>query len=88
MAKFAKFLIENKDSEYGKSLIKRGFDLFIERQVLQFTDAREVPIHFVGSISYYLKNELIECLSKYNLQAGNIIRKPIEGLLKHHQENL
>ena len=77
LAKFAKFLIE-----------KRGFDLFIERQILQFTDAAEVPIHFVGSISYYLKDELIECLNKYNLQAGNIIRKPIEGLLKHHQENL
>ena len=88
LAKFAKFLIENKDSDYGKSLIKRGFDLFIERQILQFTDAKEVPIHFVGSISYYLKDELIECLNKYNLQAGNIIRKPIEGLLKHHQENL
>ena len=36
LAKFASFLIENKDSDYGKSLIKRGFDLFIERQILQF----------------------------------------------------
>lgn len=88
LAKFAKFLIKNKDSKYGKSLIKRGFDLFIERQILQFKDAKEVPIHFVGSISYYLKDELIECLTKYDLKAGNIIRKPIEGLLKYHQENL
>ena len=88
LAKFARFLIENKDSKYGKSLIKRGFDLFIERQILQFNDAKEIPIHFVGSISYYLKNELIECLGKHNLHAGNIIRKPIEGLLKYHQENL
>ena len=88
LAKFARFLIENKNSKYGKSLIKRGFDLFIERQILQFSDAKEIPIHFVGSISYYLKNELIECLSNYNLHAGNIIRKPIEGLLKYHQENL
>ena len=88
LAKFAKFLIENKDSKYGKSLIKRGFDLFIERQILQFNDAREVPIHFVGSISFYLKDQLIECLKNYNLTAGKIIRKPIEGLLKYHQENL
>ena len=29
-----------------------------------------------------------ECLDKYNLRAGNIIRKPIDGLLKYHQENL
>ncbi|MAV65914.1 MAG: N-acetylglucosamine kinase [Flavobacteriaceae bacterium] len=88
LAKFAKFLIENNDSKYGKSLIKRGFNLFIERQILQFTDACEVPIHFVGSISFYLKDQLIECLKNYNLTAGKIIRKPIEGLLKYHQENL
>ena len=88
LAKFARFLIENKDSEYGKSLIKRGFDLFIERQILQFSDATEVPIHFVGSISFYLKDQLIECLKNYNLKAGTIIRKPIDGLLKYHQENL
>jgi len=60
LATFAKFLINNKDSDYGQSLIKRGFNLFIERQILQFSDASEIPIHFVGSISYYLKKELEE----------------------------
>ena len=48
----------------------------------------ETPIHFVGSISFYLKEELKECLSKYGLSAGNIIRKPIDGLLKYHQKKL
>ena len=81
-------MINNKDSNYCQSLIKRGFDLFIERQILQFIDAKEIPIHFVGSISFYLKEELKECLSKYGLIAGNIIRKPIDGLLKYHQKKI
>ena len=88
LATFAKFLINNKDSIYGQSLIKRGFNLFIERQILQFADAKEVPVHFVGSISYYLKEELKECLKSHGLKAGNIIRKPIEGLLQFHQRKL
>ena len=88
LATFAKFLINNKDSKYSQSLIKRGFDLFIERQILQFSDAKLIPIHFVGSISFYLKDELIESLSKHGLRAGNIIRKPIEGLVKFHQKKL
>ena len=88
LATFAKFLIQNKDSDYGQSLIKRGFDLFIERQILQFENAKEVPIHFVGSISFYLKNELKRSLSNYGLQAGNIIRKPIDGLLEFHRMQL
>ena len=46
LATFAKFLINNKESDYGQLLIKRGFKLFIERQILQFKDAKEIPIHF------------------------------------------
>ena len=88
LATFAKFLINNKDSEYGQMLIKRGFNLFIERQILQFSDAKDIPIHFVGSISFYLKEELEECLKSHGLKAGNIIRKPIDGLLKFHQKKL
>ena len=88
LATFAKFLIHNKDSDYGQSLIKRGFDLFIERQILQFENAKEVPIHFVGSISFYLKDELKRSLSNYGLQEGNIIRKPIDGLLEFHRMQL
>lgn len=88
LATFAKFLIQNKNSKYCQSLIKRGFDLFIERQILQFNDAKEIPIHFVGSISFYLKDELKKCLKKYNLNPGNIIRKPIDGLLNFHKKQL
>ena len=88
LATFAKFLINNNDSEYAQSLIRKGFELFIENQILQFPDAKEVLIHFTGSISFYLREELESCLTKYNLKAGNIIRRPIEGLLNYHKENL
>ena len=88
LAKFAKFLINNKDSEYSQKLIRKGFKSFIERQILQFSDAKEVLIHFSGSISFYLKEELESCLKEYGLSAGNIIRRPIEGLLKYHQKSL
>ena len=84
LAKFARFLIENKDSKYAQQLIRRGMDIFITRQILQFTNAKEIPIHFTGSIAYYLKEELIECLNDHGLKAGNIIRRPIDGLLKYH----
>ena len=88
LAKFAKFLITNKDSEYSQALIKRGFESFIECQIMQFSDAKEVLVHFSGSISFYLKNELESCLNAYNLSVGNIIRRPIDGLLSYHRDIL
>ena len=84
LAKFARFLIENKESEYAQGLIKKGMNIFITRQILQFSNANDIAIHFTGSIAYYLKDELIECLNEHGLKAGNIIRRPIDGLLKYH----
>ncbi|MEC7877042.1 MAG: N-acetylglucosamine kinase, partial [Bacteroidota bacterium] len=83
----AKFLIENKSNQYCKDLIKKGLCLFIKNQILQFDNANKIPIHFVGSISYYLKDELEDCLKLYNLSIGNVLRKPIDGLVNYHKLN-
>lgn len=89
LATFARFLIENKDEPYCQELIKRGLSQFIEHQVvLQFPDAKEIPIHFVGSIGFYLQKELKEVLALYGLTAGKILKRPIDGLVSHHKETI
>lgn len=88
LAKFARFLIENKDSEYAQMLINKGLKLFIDKQILQFNDANDIPIHFIGSISYYLQDELKELFNEYGLSYGKILRRPIDGLLKYHISKL
>ena len=84
LAKFARFLIENKENKYAQKLIKKGMKLFVKRQILQFPNAKDLPIHFTGSIAYYLRDELTQVLKKHGLKAGNIIKRPIDGLLKYH----
>ncbi|KRO85892.1 MAG: N-acetylglucosamine kinase, partial [Cryomorphaceae bacterium BACL29 MAG-121220-bin8] len=85
LAKFAKFLVENKDLKYSKKLIKKGFNLFIENQIYQFENSNEFPLHFVGSISFYLKKNLEKVLKSKGLKIGKVIKKPIEGLVLYHQ---
>jgi N-acetylglucosamine kinase-like BadF-type ATPase len=51
LAKFARFLIENKENKYAQKLIKKGMKLFVKRQILQFPNAKDLPIHFTGSIA-------------------------------------
>ncbi len=88
LAKFAKFLIEHKDLEYCKELIQKGFNLFVKNQIKQFKDNEEIPLHFVGSIGFYLKTELELCLEKNGLKLGKVLRKPIDGLLKYHKSKI
>lgn len=86
LAQFAKFLITNKEHEYCQKLIRKGLKLFIEHQVLQFDNAHKVPVHFVGSIAFYLQDELKKLLIEYDLKIGKVLKRPIDGLVKYHKE--
>jgi N-acetylglucosamine kinase-like BadF-type ATPase len=88
LATFAKFVIIHKDEPYVQALIRKGLRLFIENQILQFENAKELPIHFIGSIAHFLKKELEEELQSFGLTMGNVLKKPIEGLVSYHQKHI
>ncbi|MGB0811289.1 MAG: N-acetylglucosamine kinase, partial [Flavobacteriaceae bacterium] len=87
LATFAKFVIVNKNDPYIQGLINKGLGLFIENQIMQFDNAKELPIHFIGSISYFLREELEAKLISYGFTMGKILKKPIEGLVSYHKSN-
>ena len=55
---------------------------------MQFELATKVPINFVGSIAYFLKDELVAVLERNDLIVGVIRQRPIEGLVEFHQETI
>ena len=87
LATFAKFLIKHKDTEFCKKFITEELESFIENYIKQFDNYKEVPIHFIGSIAFYLKDELSEALAKHNIKIGNVLRRPIDGLIAYHVLN-
>ncbi len=88
LAKFAKFLILHKDDPYMNKIIINGMRRFINHQIMQFENAKSIPIHFVGSIAFLLKKELNNVLKEFGLKMGNVVKRPIDGLVKYHVENL
>lgn len=87
LATFAKFLIQNKEHEFCRKIIFKGMKSFIKNYIKQFENCKEVPVNFVGSIAFYLKEELAEIFEKYELQLGNVLRRPIDGLIAYHVAN-
>jgi len=87
LATFAKFLIQHKEHEFCKKIIFKQMKSFIKNYIQQFENCKEVPVHFVGSIAFYLKDELAEIFEKYELQLGNVLRRPIDGLIAYHIAN-
>lgn len=84
LATFSKFLIKHKDNELFQKIIKNGVERFINHQILQFDNAKQVPIHFIGSISFFLKEEIKQALEEKGLTMGRIVQRPIEELVKYH----
>nr|WP_309758160.1 N-acetylglucosamine kinase [Flavobacterium sp.] len=87
LATFAKFLIQHKETEFCRKIILKGMKSFVKNYIKQFSNCKEVPVHFVGSIAFYLKEELQETFDKYELQLGNVLRRPIDGLIAYHIAN-
>ncbi len=84
LATFAKFLIKHKDNAFCKKYIVEEMELFVVNYIKQYKEASEVPVHFIGSIAFYLKAELQEMMDKHGLKLGNVLRRPIDGLIQYH----
>jgi N-acetylglucosamine kinase-like BadF-type ATPase len=84
LATFAKFLIKHKDTEFCQKHIYAEMEDFVENYIKQFDNYSQIPVHFVGSIAFYLVDELKEILSKHGIKVGNVLRRPIDGLIAYH----
>jgi N-acetylglucosamine kinase-like BadF-type ATPase len=84
LATFAKFLIVNKKSEFCQKIIFEDMEDFVENYIKQYENCYDVPINFIGSIAFYLKEELQIVLDKHGLKLGNVLRRPIDGLIDFH----
>ena len=85
LATFSRFLIKHKKVPLFQDIIAKGLDRFIKHQILQFEDAREIPIHFIGSISFFLKDEIERALKVHGLSMGIIVQRPIDELVNFHK---
>ncbi len=87
LATMSKFLIRHKDNDFCKKYIYSEMEDFVENYIKQFDNCYDVPVHFVGSIAFYLKDELTEILGKHNIKIGRVLRRPIDGLIEYHKLN-
>ncbi|RZJ67285.1 MAG: N-acetylglucosamine kinase [Flavobacterium sp.] len=87
LATFAKFLIQHKDHPFCKKLIFSAMEDFVELYIKQYDEHKTYPVHFIGSIAFYLREELREVLEKHKINLGNVLRRPIDGLIAYHSLN-
>jgi glucosamine kinase len=83
LASFARYVIENKKQYWAKSIIEECFQLYFDHQISFYQNHEYKVMYMVGSIAELLKEEFAQVASRNGYQVGNVVQKPIEGLIEY-----
>jgi|SRR6478609_1643523 len=86
LASFALFLAENRGHYMIENIIEDGLNDFFFTHIVKYSESWLYPIHFTGSIAFGFKDVLKALCSSYQLEAGTILKQPMDGLLKYHTQ--
>ena len=87
LAKYFPFVIQTKENKTIKKIIDDTLDEFINIHIKCFENHKNLPINFIGSVSYFLSNEIKEAAKRHNLTVGKIVQNPIKALIKFYSKN-
>jgi N-acetylglucosamine kinase-like BadF-type ATPase len=86
-AGFSKFVYDNNvHLEYTRNLVKTSFDDFFRNLVTHYPNYQNYSFNCIGSVGYNFRNVLEEVVTENGMKMGNIIRSPIDNLVKFHLE--
>lgn len=88
LASFMKFIFAHADDAFIQEMMYNGFKEFVEVHVCCYQDYKNYKVHFIGSIAHLFAEQLSDACDFYNVEIGQIIRKPIDGLITYHEQLL
>jgi glucosamine kinase len=84
LARYTTFVAENIAEPSLHNLVKNGFNKFFHRNIRQYPQAHDQPVHFTGSIAFFFQDILKESAAECGFRTGIITRSPMAGLIKYH----
>jgi len=84
LASYFPFIIENKKYELIHQLIYFSLNEFFDLHIKCFENHKDVEVNFVGSVAFYLSEEIRSIAENNNITIGRIIQRPIDNLLNYH----
>lgn len=84
LASFAIFLAENRGHYMIENIIEDGLNDFFYTHIVTYRESSKLPVHFTGGIAYGFKDVVVQSCKNYDMRVGNILRSPMEGLIRYH----
>jgi len=84
LASFASFLAENRGHYMIENIIEDGINDFFYTHIVTYRESSKLPVHFTGGIAYGFKDVVVQLCKNYDMRVANILRSPMEGLIRYH----
>lgn len=83
LAKFTPFLIENKSEPFFYEIVYNGIrELFDNLINCYQEELKENPLHFVGSVGYYLQEEISQIGKERGLRISSFVKRPMDSIIR------
>ena len=85
LASLSPFISKYINEPSMHQLVLNAFKAFFVRNIANYENYKSLPVSFVGSVAFYYRNILEEAAQSLGITIGQIIKSPMEGLLKYHK---
>jgi DNA-binding XRE family transcriptional regulator len=84
LSKYFPFITENKNHPIIQDLIFNALNDFFNLHVCCYENYKDLEINFIGSVGYFLSDEINIVAKKHNCKIGGIVKNPINNLIDFH----
>lgn len=85
LSSFSKFIHKFLGDPMIYQMVYDAFKRFLELNVMKYTDYKNVPVHFTGSVAFHYEDILRKVGDELEINIKDIVVGPIDGLTQYHQ---
>ena len=86
LAQYANFISANIAYPEMQMLASASFREFFQRNVMQYGEAKRLPVHFTGGIAFHFSEIITKTAAEFGLTVGKISCEPMEGYINSFQK--
>lgn len=88
LAHFTQFAVSHRGHFMIENILEDTLNELFMNHLLRYPGIHKTPVSFCGSVAFYFKDILINLCAQYEIPFGNIVQKPIAGLIHYHRKNM
>jgi len=88
LASFVSLLSENRGHYMVENIIEDCLNDFFQHNILKYRQSWTMPLYFTGSVAFGFKDVIENLCSQYELELGNVVQSPMDGLIQYYKEKM